>query len=132
MSKRYKVLIILSLLVLLIVSIFIAVHIKNEIDINMRKTESFAIITEGPREGASGNVLITVHTDEGYNYYFSIDKTKLYGADGKRADATMLEEETRIRFIYENAMQLGIVYDENGNPGPYYLYNCYEIHIIDE
>lgn len=132
MSKRYKVLIIISLLVLLIGSIFIAVHIKNEIDINMRKRESLAVITEGPYEGASGKIYVTVCTDSGY-YYFNVDtKTRIFDENGKRINIDKLEKGTRIRFIYENAMQLGVVYDENGNPGPYYLYNCYEIHIITE
>ena len=133
--KKFRILvIILSLMCIAVLAVLIVSHfMPDDSDtIILPKKESYAVIMESSYQGVNGSFYITVHTDKGHNYYFSIDKTKIYGADGKRADADMLEEGTRIRFIYENAMRLGVLYDENGNPGPNYLYNCYEIHIIDE
>jgi len=100
--------------------------------ITLPKIESYAVITEKPYMGASGYTLLTVHADSGADYFFTIDKTEIYDENGKRVKADALEDNMRIKFIYEGIMPLQTIYDENGNLQPQSLYNCYEIHIIDE
>ncbi len=133
--KKFRIpVIILSLMCIAVLAVLIVFYfMPDDSDtITLTKIESYAVITEKPFMGASGHTLLIVHDDSGADYRFTIDKTEIYDENGKRVKADALEDNMRIKFIFDGLVLSQIIYDQYGNQQPQSLCNCYEIHIINE